>query len=230
MSNGTTRILTEEQIDEILYCSRAGEVEDLKTSFENCLKDNINFDEILKSIQDSSESQNSPLHYAAANGHDGIVSYVLEKASLSSILAQNDAGNTPLHWAAFNGHLAIVKELIDRIESLAPKPTSDESTNAAQLTEEERDAIAEKEARQRSIWDVVNNAGRGPMSEAQMNNKEAVVDFMLQRMVTAPTDAPSDETVPEQDTNKPAEIAVQSEEDGISQKTQNLNLQKEDAA
>lgn len=221
MSNGTTRILTEEQIDEILYCSRAGELEDLKASFESCLKENDNFDEILKSIQDSNESKNSPLHYSSANGHYEIVHFILEKASLESILAQNEAGNTPLHWAAFNGHLEIVKDLIDRIESLAPKPVSNA---ASELTEEERDAIAEKEARQRSIWDVVNNAGRGPMSEAQMNNKEAVVDFMLQRMVTAPTGAPSDEAVPEQDTTKPAEVAIKSEEEGITQKTQDLNL------
>lgn len=225
MSNGTAKILTEDQIDEILYCSRAGELEDLKTSFENSLKENNNFDEILESIQHSNESQNSPLHYAAANGHHTIVTYISEKCSLASILAQNDAGNTPLHWAAFNGHSEIVKDLINRIESLAPKPTSDESTKIAELTEEERDAIAEKEARQRSIWDVVNKAGRGPMSEAQMNGKEAIVDFMLQRMVTAPTGAPSDEAVPEQDTTNPAQVAVQAEEEGITQKTQDLNLQ-----
>lgn len=230
MSNETKATMTEEEVDEILYCSRAGEVEDLEESIQKCLKEN-NLDDILKHIQESNEAKNSPLHYAAANGHQQIVSFLVEKSSLKSILAQNDAGNTPLHWAAFNGHLEIVKELIERIEALAPKSTISDDKDEAKLTEEERDAIAEKEARQRSIWDVVNHAGRGPMSEAQMNNKEAIVDFMLQRMITAPTGAPSDETVPEQDTNKPAEAAIQNaEEDGITQKTQNLNLQKENTA
>lgn len=55
------------------------------------------------------------------------------------------------------------------------------------MTEEERDAADELEARKRSVWDVVNKAGRGPTSEAQMNGKEAVVDFLLARIVAAPS-------------------------------------------
>jgi hypothetical protein len=89
----------------------------------------------------------------------------------------------------------VVKMLVDRIESLAmpksAKPIADH------ITEQERDAELEKEAQKRSVWDVVNKAGRGPMSEAQMNNKEDVVDFLLQRMVTAPAAAKEEDVVEE---------------------------------
>lgn len=88
--------------------------------------------------------------------------------------------------------MKVVKLLVDRIESLIATGPSNgkftsEGTQADTRTEQEIDAEAEKEARKRSIWDVVNKAGRGPMSEAQMNGKEDVVDFLLQRMVTAPS-------------------------------------------
>lgn len=70
--------------------------------------------------------------------------------------------------------------LVKRIEELTPPvPVKDLS----HLTEEERDAEEEKEARKRSVWDVVNLAGKGPMSEAQMNNQDKVVSFLLQHMI-----------------------------------------------
>lgn len=85
--------------------------------------------------------------------------------------------------------MAVVKALVDRIEELVkPEPTEDRAETRG-ASDEQLDAEAEKEAQRRSVWDVVNKAGRGPMSEAQMNNKEDVVEFLLQRMVTAPAAA-----------------------------------------
>lgn len=113
--------------------------------------------------------------------------YLLSHCSISALLLQNSSGNTPLHWAAFNGHLECVKALVERIDSLSP-PTDAEPTEEqrADMTEEERNAADKKAASTRSTWDVVNNAGRGPTSEAQMNNKEAVVDYLLTRIIAAP--------------------------------------------
>jgi ankyrin repeat protein len=79
-----------------------------------------------------------------------------------------------------NGHLEAVEALIKRIEELTPAP---QQKDLSHLTEEQRDAEEEKEARKRSIWDVVNHAGKGPMSEAQMNNQDKVVSFLLQHMI-----------------------------------------------
>jgi len=96
------------------------------------------------------------------------------------LLAQNDSGNTSLHWASLNGHVSAVEALIKRIEELTPPAQTEDLSH---LTEEQRDAEEEKEARKRSVWDVVNHAGKGPMSEAQMNNQDKIVSFLLQHMI-----------------------------------------------
>lgn len=109
-----------------------------------------------------------------------VINFLLPQSDLPLLLAQNESGNTPLHWASLNGHLAAVEALIKRIEELTP---SFQPTNLSHLTEEQRDAEEEKEARKRSVWDVVNHAGKGPMSEAQMNNQDKIVSFLLQHMI-----------------------------------------------
>jgi uncharacterized protein len=76
---------------------------------------------------------NTPLHFASANGHNGITpplslhliflqckpgsDHVLEIIKFllkypQSISPQNSAGNTPLHWACLNNHVDTVKLLV----------------------------------------------------------------------------------------------------------------------
>ncbi|KAL2941956.1 Ankyrin repeat-containing protein P16F5.05c [Bienertia sinuspersici] len=50
------------------------------------------------------------LHMAAANGHHGIVEYLISKGV--DLNASNEQNNTPLHWACLNGHIEVVKTLI----------------------------------------------------------------------------------------------------------------------
>lgn len=125
---------TADTIDDILYCARYGEFDELK---------NANFPAEYFAAAD--ETGNTALHMACANGHLGkryinilaelgkptvplinlftvgskidIVKYVVEKlASLDNVTqyinSQNEQGNTPLHWAALNGHLEIVQLLV----------------------------------------------------------------------------------------------------------------------
>jgi ankyrin repeat protein len=215
-------MMNEEEVDDLLYCSRAGDEKDLSGLLEAHLSrrskdegDEVQvFNRLMRDIAESNEPHNTLLHFASANGHLGesadlsimslhrrliahefvaaIVNYLLPKSDLSTLLAQNYSGNTPLHWAALNGHLEIVKSLVKRIEEVTPVPAAKDYSN---LTEEERDAEEEKEAQKRSNWDVVNNAGKGPMSEAQMNNQEKVVEFLLQHMI-AGLSKPSEDDVP----------------------------------
>lgn len=68
-----------------------------------------------------------------------------DKPSPGFLNAVNEAGNTPLHWAALNGHLESVKLLVNA---------------GADVT-------------------LVNRAGHDAVYEAEINDKNAVVDWLL---------------------------------------------------
>lgn len=203
-------MLSEEEADDLIYCSRSGELDELKTLVENIIekhdqgnRSTSTFNQLMRKVAESNAANNTLLHFASANGHLGmwsldfsdiafilaefetyfcldIVTYLNIDSTLETLLAQNDSGNTPLHWASLNGHLEVVQALVKRIEELTPSASVKDLSH---LTEEERDAEEEKEARKRSVWDVVNLSGKGPMSEAQMNNQDKVVSFLLQHMI-----------------------------------------------
>lgn len=83
--------LNEEQVDELLYCSRAGELGDFREAMTRLVssrtgreanlgaeptpQDRETVSNLLNEIQEANEARNSPLHYAAANGHTGAFSH-----------------------------------------------------------------------------------------------------------------------------------------------------------
>ncbi|CAO1616251.1 unnamed protein product [Sympodiomycopsis kandeliae] len=233
--------LTAEQIDDLLYCARAGETEDM-TAYFNELVEGISGDKsssaktnILEQVLDSSE--NGMLHYTCANGHLETLKLLLPFTTLRTLLHQNNSGNTPLHWAGLNGHLFIVKLLVSTIESYETKyPTEaseiksitskrdqqarknklakqeqNSSSSAAAETAEEDKKEEEKESH-RSIWDIKNNFGRGPTSESQLNDQEAVVQFFLNAMAN--------------DSAAPPQQAADDKTEELTQKTENLNVEE----
>lgn len=107
-------MLTEDQIDDVMFDARAGELENIETFFKAQDKPL----EALTEVKDQ-YTESTPLHYAAANGHIEVVKYLLglvgedAEAQKTLLAAQNDSGNTALHWAALNGNLDIVKLLCE---------------------------------------------------------------------------------------------------------------------
>ncbi|AOW02001.1 YALI0B20900p [Yarrowia lipolytica CLIB122] len=107
-------MLTEDQIDDVMFDARGGELESIEKFFSAQDKPL----ETLKEVKDQ-YTESTPLHYAAANGHIDVVKYLLglvaedAEAQAALISAQNDSGNTALHWAALNGNLDIVKLLCE---------------------------------------------------------------------------------------------------------------------
>ncbi|WFD34583.1 ankyrin repeat-containing protein [Malassezia cuniculi] len=187
--------LTDTQRDDVLWAARAGDVEALT---ETLAEAKATLETALESRNDSN---NTPLHFSAANGHIEFVRHVLPSANLRILLSQNDSGNTPLHWAAFNGHEEVVEALVSAIEAaekadakLATELRAAEDAKEAErhsaaadksLPAEEIAAEAARHAeqqRERAIWDVRNNAGHGPMSEAQMSDNEKIVQLLLGRL------------------------------------------------
>ena len=56
------------------------------------------------------DTQWTPLHWAAVNGHEAAVRLLL--AAGAGVYARTDTQWTPLHWAALNGHEAAVQALL----------------------------------------------------------------------------------------------------------------------
>jgi hypothetical protein len=159
--------LDEDAVDEILYLSRANEAAELASYLsELSLQTKRSSTELVVAAIDP-YTKNGPLHYAAANGHNGtdpkkcflnnlkliviieviklLFSMSADKPPPELINAINDAGNTPLHWAALNGHLESVKLLIQ---------------SGADIT-------------------IFNRAGHDAVFEAEINDKKEVVDWLL---------------------------------------------------
>ena len=63
-------------------------------------------------INSECKDNQTPLHYAAANGHLSVIEYLVnQKADINS----KDNNNwTPLHYAAQNGHLSVVEYLVNQ--------------------------------------------------------------------------------------------------------------------
>ncbi|PIA92429.1 Ankyrin repeat-containing protein [Cercospora beticola] len=110
--------LTFDEVDDLLYFTRANEVQDLQqTITELSQKYSCSAKDVLEAAIDP-ESGNTVLHFCSANGLAELLPSLLsqlgaaEGTPASFVNHGNKEGNTPLHWAAYNGHLNIVKLLI----------------------------------------------------------------------------------------------------------------------
>jgi hypothetical protein len=219
--------LTEEEIDDIIYCSRANELEELKP-YISSLSTKYTTESaasILLAAVDA-ETGNNAAHYACGNGHLGrfhspkkvrrerltlnacvdIIKYLLSEilssdsasSSKSLLNAQNKAGNTPLHWAALNGHLPLVKLLLE---------------SGADVS-------------------ILNASGHDAVYEAEINDKNDVVDFLLQEAVGLDTGigGTDGEDVEEEVKDDPnvMEGAMNDDVDGVKEDVEKMDIKGDD--
>ncbi|EGP85190.1 unnamed protein product [Zymoseptoria tritici ST99CH_3D1] len=111
-----------EQIDDLLYLTRANESQELDTSIQQLAEQyQCRRKDILEAAIDP-ETGNTVLHFCSANGLSELLSSILSQLKIEEGADQtgfsplinhgNKEGNTPLHWAAYNGHLPVVKTLL----------------------------------------------------------------------------------------------------------------------
>ena len=93
-----------EEIDDFLYFVRSDEIAELKEFLSSRSTWNINIAE--------SETGNTALHYASANGHLEMVEFLISLESNLNI--QNEQGNTPSHWACLNGQFEVFNLLCEK--------------------------------------------------------------------------------------------------------------------
>ena len=156
-SNGPPESLTEDEIDDILYISRANELPELAPYLTSLSHKYTTTTQTILLSSTEPETQNTPLHYASANGHVDLLNSLLSffsspstsdeaKALLASFInRQNSSGNTALHWASLNGHLVVVKVLLEY------------GADAS----------------------ILNSAGHDAVYEAEMAERQEVVEWLL---------------------------------------------------
>ncbi|KAG8160796.1 hypothetical protein KVR01_009060 [Diaporthe batatas] len=146
--------LSEDDIDDIIYFARAGELTDLEETLSALsAREGVSPAEIILAARD--EGKSTCLHMATGNGNIEIVKSILahftarpsqEKQLLLD--AQNAFGNTALHWAAERGHLDLVRLLV--AEGASPG--------------------------------VANDKNYVPLDSASFGERHGVVDFFLAQM------------------------------------------------
>ncbi|RZC83413.1 hypothetical protein C5167_046202 [Papaver somniferum] len=111
--NGTEQ----ENIDALLEAARYNELEDVKTLASSGVSLNSMDSEgrtvwhyLGPCLTCFFGQLLSALHMAAANGHLGIVEYLIKSGVDLNVC--NAEKNTPLHWACLNGRIEVVKNLI----------------------------------------------------------------------------------------------------------------------
>ncbi len=127
-----------------------------------------------------SKLKRTPLWLAAINGHEQIVSFLLEKHA--SVKTKDTDGLTPLSVAALNGHEAIVKKLIEKGAKLGDR-NNDHRTALFRATENGHEAIVklfiDNEVDLRSRDDY----NRTLLFAAAQNGHEAVANLLIDKGV-----------------------------------------------
>jgi uncharacterized protein len=128
----TTPSLKAEELDDLIYFARVGDLDALRSSISQLSNAHCSSAAtIIETAIDEEDDESGPssacslLHWPAANGNEEILSYLLSVLSSGQQLAdgtaksvsnlinqKNTYGSTPLHWAAVNGHLSCVKALV----------------------------------------------------------------------------------------------------------------------
>ncbi|ORZ19747.1 ankyrin repeat-containing domain protein [Absidia repens] len=153
----------QELIEDLIYCARYGELEDLKQS---------NAAPELYVTKD--DDGNTALHMASANNHIGknkknrirksffylgTIEKLGDEQLRGLVNVQNGQGNTPLHWAALNGHLEVVKALV---------------SNGGDCK-------------------IKNVVEKTPIYEAQQRSHEKIAEFFLDTMIEEAKEESDDE-------------------------------------
>ncbi|CAI4214774.1 unnamed protein product [Parascedosporium putredinis] len=111
--------LTEDEIDDLIFFSRAGDDSELQDSLKVLAeREKVSEAEIISAAQD--EGKSTCLHMATGNGHLETAKLLLarfterpKEEKKQYVDAANEYGNTALHWAALGGHLAVVRMLAE---------------------------------------------------------------------------------------------------------------------
>jgi len=124
---------------------------------------------------------NTPLFWAAWNGHERVVKRLLGRDHIDPN-KPNKYGQTPLHGAAWNGHEGVVKILLARDDVDPDKPDKGSRTPLSLATGGGHEEVV-KILLERDDIDPnkPNRYGQTPLHGAAWNGHEGVVKILLER-------------------------------------------------
>jgi len=123
---------------------------------------------------------NTPLVWAARNGHEGVVKILLERGDVDPDKADND-GRTPLRWAARNGYEGVVKILLEQGNVDPNKPNNDGWTPLSGAACYGHEGVVKILLERGIDPDKADNEGRPPLWWAARNGHEGVVKILLEQ-------------------------------------------------
>jgi len=124
---------------------------------------------------------NTPLMWAARNGHEGVVKMLLGRAGINPDNPDNQ-GQTPLWRAAYNGHEGVVKLLLGRDDVNPDKPDNDGRTPLRRAAYRGHEGVVKILLERDDVNpDKPDNYGETPLWWAAYNGHEGVVKMLLER-------------------------------------------------
>jgi len=127
---------------------------------------------------------NTPLYYAAGNGHEGVVKILLAQDDVNPNKPENRNGNTPFHCAAENGHQGVMKILLERDDVNPDKTNWWSETPLYWAAGKGHEGVVKILLGRRDVDpNIPNRWGEAPLHFATKKGHEEIVKILLERDV-----------------------------------------------
>ena len=153
-----------------LHCASFFGIIELVTVFVNAKRCEIN---------QSDCTDNTPLSWAAMNGHDGVVKQLLEREDVDPDRLDS-THNTPLSWAASNGHEGVVRLLLCQKDVDPNRPGGQGGTPLFWATNSGHEGVVKLLIARKDVdLNRPNANGRTPLGSTTISGHEGVVKLLL---------------------------------------------------